>query len=103
MIGPKIYLNLADAPTGYGGEAGNFTFWQYFVDDQFALKDDRGNGSGPPPPARLLMTGPLRPSARPWQTVPVERQLVSGVNTVLGGYSSTRILLSQSGPFMTRR
>ena len=93
----KDLSNLADAPTGYGGEAGNFTS-QYFVDDQFALKDDRGNDPGPRR-QRLLMTGLYDlPLGR-------GRQFLSNangfVNTVLGGWQLNAILLSQSGPFMT--
>ena len=51
----KDLSNLADAPVGYGTEAGNFS-GEYLVNDQYALKDDRGNDAGPRR-QRFLLTG----------------------------------------------
>src|SRR5262249_47262561 len=42
----KDLSNLGDAPVGYGTEAGNFS-GSYFINDQFNLRNNRGNDAGP--------------------------------------------------------
>ncbi len=93
----KNLSNLADAPTGYGTEAGNFTS-NYLVNDQFALKDDRGNDPGPRR-QRLLMTGLYQLPFGHGRTFLANSN--SFVNGVLGGWQLSAIFLSQTGPFMT--
>ena len=93
----KDLSNLADAPSGYGTEAGNFTS-NYLVNDQYALKDDRGNDPGPRR-QRFLFTGLYQlpfGHGRPFLA-----NSNAFVNGVLGGWQISAIFLSQTGPFMT--
>jgi hypothetical protein len=93
----KDLSNLADAPVGYGTEAGNFG-GNYLVNDQYALKDDRGNDPGPRR-QRFLMTGLYQlPFGHGRRFLANSNALVNGV---LGGWQLSGIFLSQTGPFMT--
>ena len=93
----KDLTNVGDAPVGYGTEAGNFS-GGYYVDNQFDLRNDRGNDAGPRR-ERFLMTALYQlPFGR-------GRKFLSNsngfVNAFLGGWQLSTIFLSQSGPFMT--
>lgn len=93
----KDLTNVGDAPVGYGTEAGNFS-GGYYVDNQFDLRNDRGNDAGPRR-ERFLMTALYQlPFGR-------GRKFLSNsngfVNAFLGGWQLSTIFLSQTGPFMT--
>jgi hypothetical protein len=93
----KDLSNLADAPTGYGTEAGNFTS-SYLVDDKYALKDDRGNDPGPRR-QRFLMTALYQlPFGRGRKYLANSNPFV---NAAFGGWQLSAILMDQTGPFMT--
>ncbi len=93
----KALSNTADAPVGYGTEAGNFS-GGYLVNDQYALRDDRGNDAGPRR-QRFLLTGLYQlPFGR-------GRHFLANSNAVanafLGGWQLSTIFLKETGPFMT--
>ena len=93
----KDLTNVADAPVGYGTEAGNFS-GGYYVDDQFNLRNDRGNDAGPRR-QRFLMTSLYQlPFGHGRKFLATSNNFV---NTVLGGWQLSAIFLSQTGPFMT--
>jgi hypothetical protein len=93
----KNLSNLGDAPVGFGTEAGNFS-GSYFVNDQFNLRNDRGNDPGPRR-QRFLMTGLYQlPFGRGRKFLSNSNRLVNGA---LGGWQLSTIILAQTGPFMT--
>jgi len=93
----KDLTNVADAPVGYGTEAGNFS-GGYLVNDQYALKDDRGNDAGPRR-QRFLLTGIYQlPFGHGKPFLANSNRFVNGA---LGGWQLSTIILSQTGPFMT--
>jgi Carboxypeptidase regulatory-like domain len=89
--------NLADAPTGYGTEAGNFSS-SYLINDQYSLKDDRGNNPGPRRQRFLLTSLYQLPFGRGRKFLAHSNRLVNGV---FGGWQLSAIFLAQTGPFMT--
>jgi hypothetical protein len=93
----KDLTNVADAPVGYGTEAGNFSNG-YLVNDQYALQDDRGNDAGPRR-QRFLATGIYQlPFGRGRTFLANSNRFV---DAVLGGWQLSTIILAQTGPFMT--
>jgi hypothetical protein len=93
----KDLSNTADAPIGYGTEAGNFS-GGYLVNDQYALRDDRGNDAGPRR-QRFLLTGLYQlPFGRGRHFLANSNAFVNGF---LGGWQLSTIFLKQTGPFMT--
>ncbi len=93
----KDLTNVADAPVGYGTEAGNFS-GGYLVNDQYALRDDRGNDAGPRR-QRFLLTGIYQ---LPFgHGKPFLANSNNFVNAALGGWQLSTIILSETGPFMT--
>lgn len=89
--------NLGDNPVGYGTEAGNFS-GNYLVNDQFALKNDRGNDPGPRRQRFLLTALYQLPFGRGRHFLSNSNGLVNGA---LGGWQLSTIILAQTGPFMT--
>ncbi|HTS49308.1 MAG TPA: TonB-dependent receptor [Bryobacteraceae bacterium] len=93
----KDLSNLGDAPVGSGTEAGNFS-GSYFIDDQFNLRNNRGNDPGPRR-QRFLATGLYQ---LPFgQGRPFLSNANRFVNGALGGWQLSAIILAQTGPFMT--
>ena len=93
----KDLTNVGDAPVGYGTEAGNFS-GGYLVNDQFSLRNDRGNDAGVRR-QRFLMTGLYQlpfGHGRPFLS-----NANRFVNGAVGGWQLSTIILAQSGPFMT--
>jgi hypothetical protein len=93
----KDLSNLADAPTGYGTEAGNFTS-NYLVNDMYALKDDRGNDPGPRRQRFLLTALYQLPFGHGKPFLANSNRFV---NAAFGGWQISAILMDQTGPFMT--
>jgi hypothetical protein len=93
----KNLSNLGDNPVGYGTEAGNFS-GNYLVNDQYSLRNDRGNDPGPRR-QRFLFTGLYQlPFGRGRHFLANSNGFVNGA---LGGWQLSTIILSQTGPFMT--
>ncbi len=87
----------ADAPSGYGTEAGNFS-GVFGVDDRFNLRNTRGNDAGPRR-QRFLLTGLYQlPFGHGRHFLANSNTFVNGA---LGGWQLSTIILSQTGPFTT--
>jgi hypothetical protein len=93
----KNLSDLGDAPVGYGTEAGNFS-GSYFIDDQYNLRNNRGNDPGPRR-NRFLLTGLYQlPFGKGRPFLSNANRFVNGA---IGGWQLSTIILAQSGPFMT--
>jgi hypothetical protein len=96
----KDLSNLGDSPVGFGTEAGNFaaSFSNYIVNDQYALRDNRGNDAGPRR-QRFLFTGLYQlPFGKGKQFLSNSNRFVNGA---LGGWQLSSIFLHQTGAFAT--
>jgi hypothetical protein len=93
----KDLTNIGDNPVGFGTEAGNFS-GNYLVNDQYSLRNDRGNDAGPRR-QRFLLTGIYQlPFGRGKTFLANTNRFVNGV---VGGWQLSTIILSETGPFMT--